>query len=446
MKTLTQHKYYVVSIILIAFSTFSYYQGYWPNDEENLRILSLASNTHFLEIFTKIAFWEIPQYQPLSTLTLWIQYQIFGIAPQPYILINIFLWVLNSIMLYYFVYRFTKSGQISVLIALLFLLDYRSSDALLFIGRRNSLLALAAGQCALIVVLSAFKTYSIQRMEYVGLFFLLGLALFSDAKSAVFIGAILIYSVLKTTNKQHTKGLLITGLFILIIYLGIRFGLLETNNNFCYLHVGYRHQTLEVCYKDYQLLDRAKMFAWNSSAALMSTFFPQLFSQYGQWQGYQFSSGFFMSIGELVFQFLSFLAIGLAVFKKPKYSLPLLSIIMLNALLSLRGYQIGDMLIGIFAYYSLLGMGITSFQEMTRLNQKRSQSLSTIAILAFVIVLGFKSSNLSHSLETTTYSTSHIDPCMSLRHADFPEAIDPNIVYRLKVYYGDKTPNCPVNE
>lgn len=449
-KLIQQHGFAIALLVLLTFTTFSYYINYWPHSAENLEALTIAAQSSPLEYFASSIPDYLPIYQPIPYLITWIQYQLVNIAPEIYFLSNIIFWFLCAFSLYWFLVKINTDKIIAIAISLLFLLDIRSADSLLIISERHILLSIVFFAVAMLCYFAALRS----RNNLLFALFLLAIlfAALSNVRSFALVTALLLFKII--AHQNNWKKLIFGSLLVLCIYLLMRFAVAEIPNDFCNDYIGYRNQTLNICYRDYSVADQMKFYGWNVWASFLATFFPTLFTEFGQWQGLVLSSNFLVPVGsgisplELIFEFVAIPILIVALIKRPKVSIPILSIIIINSLLNYQLFRTSHLLISIIGYYGMLGIGFASSWKILNNLKIRKRTINFIAIsmvVGLTFIISLRSAFLSHHLESTADYYSHYDPCMSLRFADHPESIGPKIIKDIKIYYGDPTPDCPSN-
>jgi protein O-mannosyl-transferase len=114
-------------------------------------------------------------WHPLTWLSLMLDYQIFGLNPQGYHLINLLFHVLNTILLFLILYRMTKKLWPSAFVACLFAIHPLHVESVAWISERKDVLStffwmLTIGAYSYYVEHPGFRRYF-----FVLLFFVLGL-------------------------------------------------------------------------------------------------------------------------------------------------------------------------------------------------------------------------------------------------------------------------------
>jgi tetratricopeptide (TPR) repeat protein len=131
-------------------------------------------------------------YRPVSTLTFFIDYHFWGLNPFGFHLTNIFLHIINSILLFFFLYKLLNQKMPAFITALLFALHPVNSEAVAVINFREDLLAMFFLLSSLILYVSLRRALKLHRiLLYILSIILYLLALFSK-EMAITLPAILI--------------------------------------------------------------------------------------------------------------------------------------------------------------------------------------------------------------------------------------------------------------
>lgn len=435
------HGFYIISIIFVASGTFSYFQGMAPFGADNLISLSIAARPSLISFFLNPMVDYLPVYRPVSMATLWIQYQIFGVKPEAYFIFNILIWIGCSLVLYLYVYYITKSRFISFSAAILMLLDFRASEALYWIIERQTPLAILFGSIALLVFIESNNTNALGKSKIILITVFLLFSALSKEYGLAFTGALIFSAICSLPVKKWRTPVLI-GMMVVTLYFVLRFGVAESDTTFEYCNdrIGYRTKTLSLCYADYDQSVKTKFFLWNSGASFLGTFFPQLFSVNGEWIGLHSNSGvkvYFEFIVSLIFV----LMVLASLYKYPKLTLSVFFIIVANAILNFLLYRPRNQLVGLFGYYSLVGVGSYSAWKMLAKYRVR-QILTTVFVSFIIAIVSIRAAGLSHYLDTVARFYSELDPCEDVNAFPTTQAFDGQVITELYHYYWNSTPRC----
>jgi tetratricopeptide (TPR) repeat protein len=158
--TLISKKYTLLSVLMILVVTGGIYANSFSNgfvmDDEGI----IVSNptTHHLSNIREVLFSPDvvkPYYRPLNRASYLIDYQLFGLNPVWFHAINIFIHLLNAVLLYLVACRLLGDRSAALVAALLFAVHPANSEAVNFIAARNTLLALCFSLASLLAFLKA---------------------------------------------------------------------------------------------------------------------------------------------------------------------------------------------------------------------------------------------------------------------------------------------------
>ena len=437
---LKMHGYMLGSIFLLGFGTFSYYLEIRPYATDDLLALSFGSlRTPSSFITGKWVEW-LPAYRPLSQFSIWLQFQLVGIEPITYYIINLLLWIGCVVILYFIVFYLTKSRFSAFLVALLMMVDIRVDTALIWIIERQSPLTVLFGSSAILLFLHSASKNRVKPVS-IWIFLLLVFSTLSKEYGLAYSGGLVVLSILLYRN--HWKTVFFIVFLVAITYFGLRFGIAKTSVSldFCEEQVGYRDQTVSVCYGDYDLGDRVKFYVWNIGSTFVGTFIPKVFSSVGQWDGFQIEMGINVvpdvpiSIIDLLFMIITVGLVGVSLYKSPKQAVFFLSLILFNAILNYLLYRSRNHLVGLTGLYGLLGIGFYSLWR-DYLQNKILKSFMPILVPIVLIIIGFKASGLSHYIEKMALSYSEIDnPCTEVFKHPYSQYFDMGVVQQLREKY-----------
>jgi tetratricopeptide (TPR) repeat protein len=145
----------------------------------------------------------VGMYQPLSTLTYALYYQIWERNPRGYHLTNLFLHLINILLVFIFFYYLSGNVAIPSVVALLFAVHPMNVESVAWVSTRSNLLYAAFYLSALIAYLWYLRKQSYGRLSIVFILFLL--SLFSKAM-AITLPFVLILLDLYTGRKIDRKA------------------------------------------------------------------------------------------------------------------------------------------------------------------------------------------------------------------------------------------------
>jgi hypothetical protein len=96
-----------------------------------------------------------PYYRPLNRASYLIDYQLFGMNPLGFHAVNIFIHLINAILLYLIACRILADQRAALIVALLFAVHPVNSEAINFISARNTLLSLCFSLASLLAFMKA---------------------------------------------------------------------------------------------------------------------------------------------------------------------------------------------------------------------------------------------------------------------------------------------------
>ena len=435
-----KHGYAVASLCLLAFGTFSYYLKIRPFATDDLLALSFGTlRTPSSFITGKWVEW-LPAYRPLSQFSIWLQFQLVGIEPISYYIVNILLWLGCVVILYFFVFQLTNSRLAAFLAASLMLVDIRVATALIWIIERQSPLAVLCGSSAILLFLYAVSSNHIKSMS-IWIYVLLLFSVLSKEYGLAYAGGLFLLSCLIYRN--HWKIVSIIVLCVIITYFGLRFGIAKNSgaSDFCEEQIGYRTNTLSLCYSDYDLQTRVKFYTWNVGATFVGTFFPRVFSTAGQWNGINMTSwldvapDISISVIDLVFMLVTFGVVCVSFYRFPRLSLFFLALVILNAILSYLLYRTRNHLVGLTGVYGLFGLGFYSLWQ-DYLRGKFWKFSLPVFISLLLTIIAIKASGLSNYLEMMALSYSETDnPCTEVFKHPYSQYFDMDVVQQLREKY-----------
>lgn len=442
-----RHGYALGAILIIASGIFGFFKNYRPFGPDDLMILSLAARPDpggfFLESLTDF----LPMYRPITYLLIWIQYQFTDISPAPYYIANILIFIGCAIVLYFLVYKITASRLASITASLLLLVEIRAASALYWIGERQTTLALLFGSLAILLFIRAQKNNKLTRPIAILIFVCLLFSTLSKEYGLSFTATIVVISLTSSPPWKLRASLLIA-FFVVLTYFVMRFGIAQSyiNADYCE-NIGYRTETLRICYNDYEPNIRKNFYLWNVGSTFVGTFFPMLFTGTGQWAGFQFQNNYAASLecpisfANGIFSILLIAFVSLSLYKFPRKSLPFLAIIIFNAILSFLLYRPRNHLMALLGLYTLLGIGIYALWSIVK--QRQFQRILFIIIMILLcFIISSRVIVFSQFLDEIAASYSLLEPCNSAREWHHPQIFNMDIIRQLKINYKMSNPEC----
>lgn len=181
MVYLKKHIKIVVSVLLLITVCIAYWQvancDFVTFDDdayvyENHRVQGGLTFANVVWAFTTF---EVSNWHPVTWLSYMLDYQLFGLSPQAFHLINLFFHIINTILLLYILHRMTHAFWPSAFVAALFALHPLHVESVAWIAERKDVLSVFFG----LLTIGAYDFYvkrpGIGRYLWVFIFFVLGL-------------------------------------------------------------------------------------------------------------------------------------------------------------------------------------------------------------------------------------------------------------------------------
>lgn len=229
-KQLQKNWPYIAIIILVGLGVYfnSLSNGFVLDDflqiVNNKQIHSMANLSGFLKGVTFGSLVDKSQvvvsyYRPLMILSFSIIYSLFGPNPFYFHLVQLFIHIANSVIVFFlFLHFFTKKK--SLFLSLIFLVHPVNVESVASIPAFQEVLYMFFGLLAIISTLSAKKKVSLYR--YLTIFFLLLFSLFSKESGIIFVIIVVIQAfLLRNVNKFN---IIITAVFSVCSYAIFRLG------------------------------------------------------------------------------------------------------------------------------------------------------------------------------------------------------------------------------
>jgi hypothetical protein len=359
-----------------------------------------------------------PFYRPVAELTLWVQNHVLGLDPHTYFGVNIALWVLCAWALYAYVHAATESRVLAAAAALATLLDGRAILATLWILERQSTIAFLCGFCALLLVLVPLRR--LQLVVSIGLLVLV--AALAKEYGLAFVVAVPLLAWLR--RLREWPWVAAAGSSALALYVILRFGVAGgASGRFCD-EMGYFRSTRTVCYSQQASFDHFKQKLWNAVASLVGTYVPPLFDPFGTLVT--------PSARSLVVPAIVIAAAIAGYVTRPRWTLPLLALVVLNALLNFVTFRTRNQLIGIGACYAAAAIG---FQWLAAQVPRRYATAALTAGAALIVGwLSLQAVLRPRTVQSFEQVSAASSACDAQRQ--LPEEISPYVVSRLKARYG----------
>jgi hypothetical protein len=419
-RLLGRHGLVLGGIVLVAAGVLGSAIFVHPLTPDNLEAMSVGPLHHNpWDYFSGAAHTaHRPFYRPAAELTLWLQYHVLGLNPHTYFGINIALWLLCAWVLYAYVVAATASRVLGAAAALATLLDGRAILATLWILERQSTIAFLCGFAALLLVLVPLRTRPLALS--VGL--LLLVAALSKEYGLAFVVAVPLLAWLQ--RLRDLPWIAAAGGAALALYVVLRFGVAGgASGPFCD-EMGYFRSTRTVCYSQQASFDHFKQKLWNAAASLVGTYVPPLFDPFGTLVT--------PSARSLVVPAIVLGLAAVAYLKRPEWSLPLLALVVLNAVLNFVTFRTRNQLIGMGASYGAAAIGV----QWLAARVPRRYATAALAAGAVLLVgwLSLQAVLRPRTVQSFEQASRASNACDAARQ--FPQEISPSVVSRLKARYG----------
>jgi hypothetical protein len=397
----------------------------------------------------------LPAYRPVSLFALWLQYNLAGIAPESYFVVNIVLLVGACAVLYALVYRMTGSWPAACAPAFALLVDPRIFTIVTGINERETALACLLGLLALLAVLAP-PVRARPRPIAIAVFVLLLLAALTKEYGLAFSAAVFVAALLNPPARS--RPVVVAVLAAVLTYAALRWFLVGgATGDYCD-DMGYFDEVRLVCFGHQphgagavRLTAGAALaqHAYNVGAAFLGTFFPFLFHDLG----------YIASRISAVLVGWSVIVTGLALLawrRIPHRSLPFLALLVANSILSLTLYRERNLVIGMVGLYAAAALGAVEAADWLRSRNVplRQLGIATVAS-ALVLWLGYQSfgrlNDVNYQYQSRIHTLAQIrynkkkkrqtkDPCVHAGRTPWGHYVDPSVVHYLKLRY--KLPNA----
>jgi tetratricopeptide (TPR) repeat protein len=233
------NKTHIINIILIAFIGFAIYANSLQNqfiwDDEYLVVKNtfIQNRDYIKEIFTTHLFKAVGTesnfYRPIQSLTLLIDYVIWGLNPSGYHLTNTLIHIINAILVYWLALLLLAEVKTALLSALFFLAHPIQVQAVTYISGRADPLMTLFSLLSFILFIRVTKQFSKKlNIGYFGSILCLILALLSKEAASILPVLFLLYLwILQKKNLYRTATSSIIFFIVVAIYFWFRIGILK---------------------------------------------------------------------------------------------------------------------------------------------------------------------------------------------------------------------------
>lgn len=198
------------------------YNGFasWDDDKyilnnDYIRDFSIQG---FKAIFSSFYF---SNYHPLTTLTYWVEYSLFGLNPLPYHLLNILLHLLNTWLVYKLAEKLSGKKITGLLVSLFFAVHPLHVESVAWTSERKDVLYTAFYLLSLLMYLNFLKAEN-KTKHYIGALFLFICSLLS--KSAAVTLPIILIAIDLYKGRKFTAKIIVEKIPFLL--LSVLFGIL----------------------------------------------------------------------------------------------------------------------------------------------------------------------------------------------------------------------------
>lgn len=424
---LIRHGYPLVILIVLAMVAYGKLLEIRPLHHDNLSALSWghrANATSFIR--SQPLSW--PEWRPFTYLTIWGQYQLAGLRSiESWFLVNILLWVSCAYGVYLLTYIISKSQASALFVSTATLFDGRAIQSpLLWITGRQITLACLFGFSALVLAVLP-RSERWRRLRWVGIFLLLLASSLNKEYGLAFSAVMVLMVWLKPAEDRRALG--IAAIAAAIAYVAIRFLVVGgALGGYCE-DMGFFHTHRQICYKEIGSRVRLQQYAYNVVAGLIGIVFPGLLSGIGRLRVDPP-----LLAASIVWSLLA--VIGWT--KAPRRTLPMLGLVVFNAVLSFMVYRSRNTVFGMMGLYVSAGVGVSCLLALAA----RRAAARLLMLAAFAVGLwwvgnqAFRAKQMVQAEVTDMLAT---DPCHVLVN---PERYDRAVIEGLKRKYNMSDPDC----
>jgi hypothetical protein len=426
-KFLNRHGYFLLTLFVLGFGVYNLYLSMKPLDFDNVYALHMAARTGFLSMLrgTRFGYLNQPYYRPVADFTIILQYRLFGLVTGSYFFVNLLIWIACALGTYGLVAFRSKSRLSAAVAAAVLLVDPRASEALYWIEERQSSMCVLFGLGALLLaMMPAWRTRP--RLRGAAIFILLLASFLSKEYGLAFAGAVLLIGAM--WKDRGWRSLIAIAFLAVASYGAIR--LLTGNTDYtgyCQT-VGFFQQERDVCYSNLDLGGRLQQNAYNVGASIVGTLLPGLFSDIGQID---------VRLSQVLVADAPLLLLALfGLAKGPRRSIPLLGLVLMNAILNFVLYRGRNQLVGMLGLYATAGTGLAYL--LRAVASPRHSLLRWCVLLALTTILAWQTARATQLMVQSYEHAQHIDPCTYAA----VYSVDPDIIHQLKLRYGLEDPRC----
>jgi hypothetical protein len=372
----------------------------------------------------------LPGYRPLPYLELWVEQHVFGWQVARLFLGNlVLLWLATTAVYGLAVAAGARWVAAVAAAALLFLLDPRTLWSIMWIGERQSTLALALGGAALAI---ALRRDASGREPLVIFGLLVGASTSKEFGIAFAFGVV---AVALLGPRAQRARLAAAGAGAFVVYLAAR-GVLAgfSLEGFCQTMGFPNEEPREVCYADVSASERREQHAWNAFATLVGVFFPGLFDGVGTPLFAWNATGARVPLWPLLVPTAVAALVAYATVRRPREILPLLVVVAANAVLSVAVYRTRNQLAGVAAVSAAAAVGATMLLQapwVRRCASLAPAAMPALALAALAVAAELAVSNRAAGVvaRLNPAPDEAQEACAAL--AEYPRDISPDVVARV---------------
>jgi hypothetical protein len=356
-----QHFLSVTAIVALATISFGKALSIHPADADNLIALSLASKQNPFGFFTGCFVSFLPGYRPVAYLFSWMQYQIVHLNIPSYFFVNVSIVIACIIVIYLLVYLLSKSKVAAFVVSVLMIVNPNFLCAIVWIGERQSSLALLFGLLALFLAITEWKPTRNNFVAWMLIFLFLLCSSLCKEYGLAFSPAIIIFAITNKNNNDRA-ALISIGILSMAAYSMIRIFLAGSANvTYNCEDMGFFTSMRVICYNAMDLKDSIVQYLYNMIATFFNILLPGLINTNGMLIKPSMPSLLKSAL------FLCLAIIGFIKAPRPMSAMAML--IFCNAVLSFMIFRARNQIIGEAALYIIIGTAITHLIAFTRYNR-----------------------------------------------------------------------------
>lgn len=398
---------------------------------DNLVYFSLAARPNPSSFFTGSFTTYFPGYRPLGTFSFWVQYQFAGLSAWQYFVFNIAVLWGCGVAVYALVLRLTGSRLAGAFAGSFLLVDDRTNILVWNLTERQNAFACLFGLLALLIVYGSYRERH-RRLASVGLFALLLAAALSKEYGLVFSAAVVVAAL--TIRGPGWKAVALASFGAVATYAALRLALAGgATTPFCD-QMGFFSDRRQVCYNTVDTSTRLAQYAYNVGATFVGTLVPSAFDNIG-------AISIPGQFGVRGFVLPTLVAAGalFAAVRRPRLVVPLLTLLVVNTVLSFIQYRTRNQLVAMAGLYVAGGMGL-AFALRSARDRPNWRIASRVGLAMLFLLLVVNTQRTSQAVHHIRDLHGRMDPCTSLRA--FPRDIDRNVVRAIKERDGLPNPTC----